>query len=462
MADGANVGNLKMALVEEVTRGTTPGTPAFVYIPVRPGSSASVEFQDTEGQLITGDRQPADSVSGPANSSANIQTSLVRETGIDKLLESLMSDAWTTLSHGAVAVVWAASGKTATRATGSWLTDAPGAKFEVGDLLFAAGTAANQTQLNGALNSSTTTITLDTVDATTVTNSGGGYAKIDNEIISFTGRTSTSLTGVTRGALGTTAASHLDNAPVLIGRTITAISALVLTFGGDTIADESSVSTTFTTPVQVLNLGSTRKFFTLEENYTDINIYRNKKGIEVNSGQFDLPTNGEIGLTFAMVGTEFSSGQESGATYTAVAGRTPFAASTNGNSLLSDYAALGTCFTSFQFTVDNGRKVEYGVGEDRACFVSQAPHVTINLNFSAYLVDNTLYDKFINKTRFRLMLSCVNESNAEVVQLVFPRVKIGQFPVQAQDNSFVEQATARAERDATAGTAFYLRRSILA
>lgn len=68
------------------------------------------------------------------------------------------------------------------------------------------------TQLNGAINNSVTTIT---VDSTTGFKSGGGTIRIGSELIDYTGVTATTFTGCTRGQYGTTAASHADNASVL-------------------------------------------------------------------------------------------------------------------------------------------------------------------------------------------------------------------------------------------------------
>jgi len=65
-------------------------------------------------------------------------------------------------------------------------------------------------QLNGAINNSVTTITVDS----TANFSDAGTVEIDSERITYTGKTSTTLTGCTRGAEGTSAASHLDNATV--------------------------------------------------------------------------------------------------------------------------------------------------------------------------------------------------------------------------------------------------------
>ena len=62
-------------------------------------------------------------------------------------------------------------------------------------------------QLNGGINASVTTITVDS----TAGFSTAGRLLIDQELITYTGITSTTFTGCIRGVQGTTAASHTDN-----------------------------------------------------------------------------------------------------------------------------------------------------------------------------------------------------------------------------------------------------------
>lgn len=66
------------------------------------------------------------------------------------------------------------------------------------------------TTLNGSVNNSTTTIVL--TDASGFPTAG--FVTIDSEAISYTGKSTNTLTGVTRGADSTTAASHANSAPV--------------------------------------------------------------------------------------------------------------------------------------------------------------------------------------------------------------------------------------------------------
>lgn len=71
------------------------------------------------------------------------------------------------------------------------------------------GTASNT--LNGAINSSTTSITLTSVSGFTTS----GTIVIDNESIVYSGISTNTLTGCIRGSNGTTAASHLTGAIVV-------------------------------------------------------------------------------------------------------------------------------------------------------------------------------------------------------------------------------------------------------
>jgi hypothetical protein len=66
------------------------------------------------------------------------------------------------------------------------------------------------TLLNGALNNSATTITVDS----TTGFPASGILDIGTELITYTAKTGTDFTGCVRGTNGTTAASHLDNAIV--------------------------------------------------------------------------------------------------------------------------------------------------------------------------------------------------------------------------------------------------------
>ena len=66
------------------------------------------------------------------------------------------------------------------------------------------------TLLNGAINNSVTSITVDT----TAGFPSSGKLIIGSEIIDYTGKTSTTFTGLTRGDSGSSAAAALDDATI--------------------------------------------------------------------------------------------------------------------------------------------------------------------------------------------------------------------------------------------------------
>ena len=76
------------------------------------------------------------------------------------------------------------------------------------------GTVANAltTTLNGAIDASTTTIVL--TSSVNFPSTGTNYIQIGTEEISYTGISTNTLTGVTRGVRNTTAASHSDGATI--------------------------------------------------------------------------------------------------------------------------------------------------------------------------------------------------------------------------------------------------------
>lgn len=68
----------------------------------------------------------------------------------------------------------------------------------------------DQLDLNGSHDAAQTTININT----TALLKDSGYVKIDDEIVYYAAKTGTTLTGCVRGTLGTTAATHADNAAV--------------------------------------------------------------------------------------------------------------------------------------------------------------------------------------------------------------------------------------------------------
>jgi len=103
---------------------------------------------------------------------------------------------------------------TVTRAHGG-TTAAVHSNGELVRLVLGNATAADDTVTlvndGSDVTASATSVTVDSASNFTST----GYIKIEDEIIQYTGTTSTTFTGMTRGALSTTAATHDDNDAVI-------------------------------------------------------------------------------------------------------------------------------------------------------------------------------------------------------------------------------------------------------
>ena len=72
------------------------------------------------------------------------------------------------------------------------------------------GLETRTTEINGAINASVTSLTVDSTEGFEDT----GFIRVGTEVIAYTGKTATSFTGLTRGAGGTTAAAHSDDADI--------------------------------------------------------------------------------------------------------------------------------------------------------------------------------------------------------------------------------------------------------
>jgi len=101
---------------------------------------------------------------------------------------------------------------TSTNGSATVTVNATGHGLAVGDYFtFSSVTVPGATTtLNGAITDSDTTITL--TDASSFSTSGS--VRIEDEIITYTGKSSNDLTGCTRGTNGTTAAAHADGTAV--------------------------------------------------------------------------------------------------------------------------------------------------------------------------------------------------------------------------------------------------------
>ena len=138
------------------------------------------------------------------------------ETGVDVTSATGMSTSDVIDVGGELMLISGISTNTLTVTRGhGGTTAAVHSDGELVRLVLGNATAADDTVTlindGSGLTAAATTVTVDSAANFTAT----GYIKINDEIIEYTGKTSTTFTGLIRGSLSTTAAAHADNDAVI-------------------------------------------------------------------------------------------------------------------------------------------------------------------------------------------------------------------------------------------------------
>jgi len=194
----------------------------------------------------------------------------------------------------------------------------------------------------------------------------------------------------------------------------------------DTFLESAMLSTwvTSTGTPDELKVGTTPKYFSIEDFAADIGQARLFTGCTMSSMNISIAPNQMVTSTFGVVGKDMTISQ----TEKTVASSTvnnPFdshsgevqIADTGGS--LSSIASI----TSIDFTVDNSFFPAFVIGD------VSAPHIlyemaSIEGTFSAYFEDASLIERFINETETQLSVSVNDPSGVNEYEFLFPRIKI--------------------------------------
>lgn len=444
MPDPASVSRVQIAIIAEITRGVTPASPAFRELPIHEGSFFQANRQFERSGIRRPNRQGGKQVGGAKDATGGLTLSLVNEDSVKDLLESAISGVLTQVTLTGFNGTFTSGTKIFTRAAGSFLTDPAANKLEVGDKVAINGSTSNETTLNGGIDAVVTTIVLTSGAAF---NAGPGAIKIENEWITYTSKTSNTLNGCKRGAFGTAPAAHANSVEVIPVREITAITATDLTFANDTVVTEGSFAATILSNRYRALAGTTRRFFSAAQRFTDLAFGEFFTGQEINTLTLNIPTGGEVTIEANFVGVGFGTVEPGGATYVVTKGRTPMAGSIPGTALLQDGASLpGVREVSIQ--IDNSRAALFQVGSDSAFGVSEGDF-DATLAMGIYLGDNVQAQKFQAGTRFSLMSKAKDQDDGHEAWFEFPRCVFQEAPKATDTNVVIQQATAYAEEDPT-------------
>ena len=206
--------------------------------------------------------------------------------------------------------------------------------------------------------------------------------------------------------------------------------------GGDIVVDlrdgdfdvflESAMLNTWAT--NVLKVGTTPKFMSIEDYAADIDQARVFTGMSVSTMGISLAPNQMVTTTFGMVGKDMTmSATEK--TQDAASGAAPFDAYSGDLSIGNvGGAAPVAIVTALDFTLNNSYAPTFVIGDDSAPSLEYG-RAEVEGTLTAYFEDAALINRFLNETETEIEVSVDDPTGANSYTFQFPRVKINSADV---------------------------------
>jgi hypothetical protein len=186
---------------------------------------------------------------------------------------------------------------------------------------------------------------------------------------------------------------------------------------------ESAMLNTWAT--NVLKVGTTPKFFSIEDYAADIDQARLFTGMSVSTMGVSLAPNQMVTTTFGMVGKDMTIS----ATQTAAANNAPFDAYSGdiaiGNVGSSSAVAI---VTGLEFTLNNSFAPTFVIGDASAPSLEYG-RAEIEGTLTAYFEDVALINRFLNEVETELEVSVNDPTGTNAYSFLFPRIKINSADV---------------------------------
>lgn len=189
---------------------------------------------------------------------------------------------------------------------------------------------------------------------------------------------------------------------------------------------ESAMLSTFTT--NVLKVGVTPKFLSIEDYAADIDQARLFTGMTVSTMGISLAPNQMVTTTFGMVGKDMtvSATQK---TQTAAANNAPFDAY-SGDIAIGNVgsSAAVAIVTGLDFTLNNSFAPTFVIGDSSAPSLEYG-RAEIEGTITAYFENTDLINRFLNETETELEVSVNDPTGTNAYTFLFPRIKINSADV---------------------------------
>ena len=175
----------------------------------------------------------------------------------------------------------------------------------------------------------------------------------------------------------------------------------------------------------VIKIGTTPKYFSIEDYAADIDQARLFSGCSVNTLSVALSPNAMVAGTFGIVGTDMAiSATEK--TQDAATDASPYDAYSGDLEIGGTASAI---VTAMDFTLTNGLAPTFVVGDDSAPSL-EVGNAVIEGSMSVYFEDEAILNRFINETETSLKVTVGdNEATPNTLEFFFPRCKINSADV---------------------------------
>ena len=199
----------------------------------------------------------------------------------------------------------------------------------------------------------------------------------------------------------------------------------------DDLLEAAMLSTWDTTPAAApdeLKVGTTPKFFSIEDYAADIDQARLFTGMTVSTMAVSLAPNQMVATTFGMVGKDMTiSATEK--TQDAASGAAPFDAY-SGDLAIGNVGASSTVaiVTGLDFTLTNSFAPTFVIGDDSAPSLEYG-RAEVEGTLTAYFEDSALINRFLNETESEIVVSVNDPTAANAYTFTFPKVKINSADV---------------------------------
>ena len=189
---------------------------------------------------------------------------------------------------------------------------------------------------------------------------------------------------------------------------------------------ESAMLNTWAT--DVLKVGVTPKFFSIEDYAADIDQSRVFTGCSVSSMAISLAPNQMVTTTFSMVGKDMTiSGTEK--TQNSASGSSPFDAYSGDISIGNVGGASAVAIvTSLDFTINNSYAPTFVIGDDSAPSLEYG-RAEVEGTMTVYFEDEAMINRFLNETETEIEVSVDDPTGGNSYTFQFPKVKINSADV---------------------------------